>query len=646
MSEITIHGRAVEMVAVGELKPFERNAREHPPEQIELLARVIADSGFTQPLVIDEANTIIAGHGRLLAAISLEMPEVPCVRASGLTDAQVRALRISDNQIGLLSSWDMEGLQLELGDLSAMGFDISLTGFSLGDGLLSLGLPGGASSGGGQAPAGPSLMDRFGIAPFSVLNAREGWWQDRKRAWIGLGIRSEVGRGENLLSRSLHERVAVALGMSIGPGTAYDRTRAFIDERRDAGKSDTDILREAEGTKGRRADAIPGGAGKNAAYRKGGAKPQPETASLKDGLVFGTTAHPYDASGQKKNAAALATPPGALYRTATPAKDPAFYAKKRKAEAALGREIDLEDFRANFYDAPTEASGAGTSIFDPVLAELALRWWCPPGGRVLDPFAGGSVRGIVSARLGRPYLGIDLRLEQIEANRVQAGMILGDGDAKAEWTVGDAGQVLPLMGEAECFDFILSCPPYADLERYSDDPADLSTMAYPDFLDAYEHIISMAEVHLKPDRFACFVVGDMRDKDGGYRGFVRDTELAFEHTGMRLYNHAILVTAAGSLALRAGRTFEVSRKLGKTHQNVLVFVKGDAFAATKAIGPCDFLPIEEAMASATESEKAPDGAQGGHQPAPQAPGKSGVNIPDAESTAYGERLLSLGGEVD
>lgn len=88
---------------------------------------------------------------------------------------------------------------------------------------------------------------------------------------------------------------------------------------------------------------------------------------------------------------------------------------------------------------------------------------------------------------------------------------------------------------------------------------------------------------LQPDRFACFVVGDFRDTKGLQRGFVGDTIAAFRDAGAQLYNEAILVTSAGSLPIRAGKAFEVSRKLGRTHQQVLVFVKGDARRATVSL---------------------------------------------------------------
>lgn len=230
---------------------------------------------------------------------------------------------------------------------------------------------------------------------------------------------------------------------------------------------------------------------------------------------------------------------------------------------------------------------SGTSIFDPVLCELAYTWFCPPGGHVLDPFAGGSVRGIVASVLGRKYTGVDLRPEQVEANEAQAAAIVPDG--KPTWIVGDSQTAQP----DGPFDLVFSCPPYYDLEIYSEDPADLSNMEYGAFLAAYRSIISQAVQRLADNRFACFVVGDVRDKAGLYRNFVSETIAAFQAAGAMLYNEAILVTAVGSLPIRVGKQFSSGRKLGKTHQNVLVFVKGDPRKATTACGPVEVADLEE-----------------------------------------------------
>lgn len=221
-----------------------------------------------------------------------------------------------------------------------------------------------------------------------------------------------------------------------------------------------------------------------------------------------------------------------------------------------------------------EGPAAGISIFDPVLCELAYRWWAPEGGTILDPFAGGSVRGIVAAKLGHPYTGVDLSGPQLAANREQAGLLLSPSEPMPTWLHGDSRQVLAGMPEDQLFDMVFSCPPYYDLEVYSDHPADLSNMGWPEFLVSYEAIIEQAARHLRPDRFAVFVVSEIRDPEGMYRGLVPRTIHAFALAGMRLYNDAVLVNSAGSLPLRVTKQMEASRKLGRTHQNILCFLKG------------------------------------------------------------------------
>lgn len=128
-----------------------------------------------------------------------------------------------------------------------------------------------------------------------------------------------------------------------------------------------------------------------------------------------------------------------------------------------------------------------TSVFDPALCEVLYRWFCTPGGTILDPFAGGSVRGIVANYLGFRYTGIDIRPEQIESNRQQSSAIL-PADNQPEWLVGDSNDALDGMRD-RTFDLVFSCPPYADLEVYSDMPGDISNMPYPQFLSAYRSII-------------------------------------------------------------------------------------------------------------------------------------------------------------
>lgn len=236
----------------------------------------------------------------------------------------------------------------------------------------------------------------------------------------------------------------------------------------------------------------------------------------------------------------------------------------------------------------TENMAAGTSIFDPVLCELAYRWFSPKQGNILDPFAGGSVRGIVASKLERQYVGIELREEQVKANQSQAIELCTD--PQPTWICGDSLNIVDLANDYRA-DLIFSCPPYGDLEVYSDNPNDISTMPHSGFIDAYFKIIKNSISILKQDRFACFVVGDFRDKKGIYRNFVSDTIQAFIDAGADLYNEAILVTSLGSLPIRVGKSFTATRKLGKTHQNVLVFIKGDPRKATEACGEVEITDL-------------------------------------------------------
>ena len=215
---------------------------------------------------------------------------------------------------------------------------------------------------------------------------------------------------------------------------------------------------------------------------------------------------------------------------------------------------------------------------------MAVSWFSPKGGAILDPFAGGSVRGVVASRLGRQYIGVELREEQVAANKTQGDDLCSD--PMPVWHTGDSRNIDRICADVDA-DMVFSCPPYADLEVYSDDPNDLSTLKYEEFKPAYFEIIAKACAQLKDNRFACFVVGDVRDKKGNYYNFVGDTVEAFKAAGLHFYNEAILVTPCGSVAMRAGNAFRSGRKLGKTHQNVLVFVKGDGKKAAQACGEVD-----------------------------------------------------------
>lgn len=133
----------LEYRAVGKLKPYEKNSRQHPPEQIEKLCKVIQRVGFVVPILVDEKDGILKGHGGLQAARQLGMRSVPVIELSHLTPAEKRAYIIADNRIAEDSGWDREILRTEMLDLSGMGMDLALTGFDASEITLTLTPPAG-----------------------------------------------------------------------------------------------------------------------------------------------------------------------------------------------------------------------------------------------------------------------------------------------------------------------------------------------------------------------------------------------------------------------------------------------------------------------------------------------------------------------
>lgn len=317
-----------------------------------------------------------------------------------------------------------------------------------------------------KAEAKNKLQEDFIIPPFSVFDSRQGYWQDRKRLWFDIGIRSHESR-EDL-----------------------------------------------------------------------------ETTGTLSGSV------------------------------------PKYYETKNKIEKLLSRELSNEEFEAKYLaefmnensTIKNTKSGGILSVFDPVVCEIVYRWFVPEHGKILDPFAGGSVRGIVAGYLGYGYTGIDLRKEQVECNIRQGNEL---NIKNVSWLQGDSNYLEKIIAKDESFDFVFSCPPYFDLEKYSDDAADLSNLEWDEFRKQYADIIKKSISRLSNNRFACFVVGDIRNDSGYYRNFVSETINNFIDAGALLYNEIILLNQIGSLPIRVGRQFQNSRKTGKAHQNILVFYKGD-----------------------------------------------------------------------
>lgn len=208
------------------------------------------------------------------------------------------------------------------------------------------------------------------------------------------------------------------------------------------------------------------------------------------------------------------------------------------------------------------------SILDPVLAETIISWFGYRGGKAFDTFAGDTVFGFVAASCGMNFAGIELRQDQTDLNNARTK------DLPASY-ICDDGQNVARHFEPESQDLFFSCPPYFDLEVYSDKPNDASNQAtYQDFLAILRNAFHGAVQCLKPNRFAVVVCGDIRDKKGLYRRFPDDIKTIFADAGMPLYNELVLVEPLGTLPSRVGNSMK-TRKVGKCHQNILVFYKGD-----------------------------------------------------------------------
>ena len=263
-------------------------------------------------------------------------------------------------------------------------------------------------------------------------------------------------------------------------------------------------------------------------------------------------------------------------------------------DSTVGR--DVKRFNAtptNTFSARGAEAKQAESIseFDPYLAELMYRWFSREGDLILDPFAGGCVRGVVAAVLGRDYTGIDLNLQQVFANEMQFKDLqerYTNLAGHADWATGDSEKNLPTFQFA---DMIFTCPPYYNLERYTNHPDDLSMQpTYDAFLKKYTAILTRAAKCLKDNSFFVIVVSEVREECRGieksnFVGLVPDTiHILKNECSLHYYNEIIIMNNIGSLPIRAPKYFDQSRKIGRMHQNCLVFYKGDLTAIEEKFG--------------------------------------------------------------
>lgn len=227
------------------------------------------------------------------------------------------------------------------------------------------------------------------------------------------------------------------------------------------------------------------------------------------------------------------------------------------------------------------------SLLDGTLAEIINLWFTPfKGCNTFDCFAGDTVFGYVSAYLGNNFTGIELRQEQAGFNNKQTEGL----NAKY---ICDDGQNVCKHIELESQDLLFSCPPYFDLEVYSDLENDASNQdSYEDFIKILDNAFSNAVKCLKNDRFAVIVVGDVRDKKTGkYYNFPNDIINIFIKNGLYLYNNIKLLTPIGNAQIRAARYMN-TRKTAHVYQDVLVFYKGDTKKIKDIFGEVEVQEIE------------------------------------------------------
>ena len=250
-----------------------------------------------------------------------------------------------------------------------------------------------------------------------------------------------------------------------------------------------------------------------------------------------------------------------------------YYDFKDKNNAQLTFKEFVEKFNPPEFEKEKQSiSSKGISVFDPVLSELSCKWFSPyKGGKIFDCFAGDCFKGLVFALCGYEFTGIELRQEQVDDN-INACKKFENLNLKY---ICDDGQNVDKYLEKESQDLLFSCPPYYNLEVYSNLPNDASNQKdYCDFLKILDNAYSKSIKILKDNRFAVIVVGNIRDKQGFYYNFINDIINIFNKNGMFLLNELILKEPINARRFSAKRYFK-SRKIVKIHQNILVFYKGN-----------------------------------------------------------------------
>ena len=675
-----------------ELNPHPQNWRVHPDLQAEALEEALDKLGWIQRVVVNKrTGRLIDGHLRVELARRRKEARVPVLYVD-LDEEEERLALATLDPLSALAETDAEVLQ-EL-----------LEGVDLGEGALLDMLAQyteeeqqqGAGYGAPSEEQRGALVRDFGAPPFTVLDARAGYWRARKRQWLELGIRGELGREEldSTVASTKIERGAGVGGSIFDPvltelvyrwfappgGRVLDpfaggsvrgivaamlgyryvgvelreeqvaanrqQAREILGEAREC-ITDPEALTPVEERAGvylKRDDyfcaaGVRGGKVRTALLlAREGLKEQPGAGLVTAGArqspqvnivahvaaMLGVPARLHVPSGELPDELQRAAAAGAEIVQHSPGYNSVLVARAREDAKARGwvhipfgmecpqaveytsRQVENIPRNAKRLVVPVGSGMTLAGILHGLkrygldMPVLGVVVGADPTAR-LDAYAPDDWRDVVElVEAGGKYttpatkteywgIRLDATYEAKAAPFVEPGdvfWIVGVHQSEdvvvPEWIVGDSREVLPTLQGG--FDLVFSCPPYANLEVYSDDPRDLSTMDYPEFVRAYREIIAHAVELLAPDRFAAFVVGEVRGSSGAYLGFVPDTIRAFVDAGAAYYNEATYITPLGSAPIKAAATFPKGRKLVRVHQTLLVHYKGDVRQAGKALG--------------------------------------------------------------
>lgn len=441
-----------------DLKLLDRNPRTIKDDDFKKLVQSIEanpDYFEARPLILSDRTgdlVIIAGNQRYKAAKELKLKEVPTFLIKDLTEEREKEIIIRDNVSNGQWDWDILANEWNIEKLNDWGLDLPV--WSEQDTEIINEPATFDNNKDEEITAIIKLKERFVVPPFTILDSRQGYWNERKSYW------------QTLIN--------------------------------DYGESRENTLRKSKSS------------------------------------------------------------------------FPQYYHHKNIVQLKIGHKLTNTEFEEKYFDEIYKNSTIlnNVSILDPVLSEIINKWFGLEKCKTFDCFAGDSVFGYVSSYLGNQFTGIELRQEQTDLNNEK---IKG---FPSKYICDDGQNVLKHI-EKNSQDLLFSCPPYFNLEVYSDLPNDASNQKeYKDFLKILDNAFTNAIKCLKDNRFAVITVGDVRDSKGFYYRFVDDIKDIFKNNDLHLLNELIFIEKVGNLAMRANKLME-NRKIGKCHQNVLVFFKGD-----------------------------------------------------------------------